>query len=430
MISLLFFLRNPELPMTVLFPLLWLFWSYNAPLLGGRLERVIGLIAIVGMFIVLAKRRHILPLPPLVFTGLVLLIGAYMTSSLVNSIPNPLDNIVSLTTRFLFLYVAFFLLYTPENLRLASVLLIITGLIGAVIILYLNLIWGFGFFRTYTGFLLARSLGEFGYALIIGGNSLTISAILLISVAPTLPSSSKRNLAQIGAIFLFAMAFVAQFRREILISALLVLLYLIATNSGDIRKPAIWVLLGMGVFYVFALLPSQIFQQRLAEGAMLAQGTDPRLLSLQAGLQAFLQAPFWGTGPTSYEATSYRVLGSGYAGFYYHSYNVFIYFAVEAGIFGLGGLLLILYGVFRKARQSQAPPESPQGWILSSAPGFMIIIVVSFTFGNYYEMSLPWFLMGMILSAARLAEMPATAKEDSLPRKYERLSINNRQNAR
>ena len=407
LIALIFFLRNPEMPMTVIFPLLWLFWSYNAPLIGGRLERVIGLAAIAGMIVLLViKRRPILPLPPLVFTGLFLLIGAYIVSGIINSIPNPLESLVSVTTRFLFLYLAFFLLSTPQSLRLAGTILIITGFIGAFIILYWNIKWGFGFFRTYTGFLQARSLGDFWFALLSGGNSLTIPAVLLIGLAPALPSSSKRNLANVGAIFLFAMAFAAQFRREVLIEAALVLLYLVVTNSGGIRKPAFWALLGMGIFYFLVLLPSQIFQQRLAETALIFQGTDPRLISLQTGIQAFLQAPFLGTGPSSYESTAYGIMGGGYSSFYYHSYNVFVYCAVEAGIFGLLGLLLLLGGVFRAAIQVATNSATIQEWILRSTPGLMIVILISFLFGNQIGTSLPWYVFGVILASSHLAQEP------------------------
>lgn len=405
---LLAFLRLPEIPITIVYPLIWLFWSYYTPWLGGRLERAVGALAIVGVLIsVLIYRRKPASLPSVIMVGMTMLFGTYLLSSVFNSTPNPVQNLISLATRLLFLFLAFYLLSEPRHLRQVGGLLIITGMMGAGIIFYWNVIWGWGFFRTYQGNLLAvSSLGPFWYTLLMGGNSLTIPAVMLIGLSPALKSRTQRTLAFLGAVFLFAMAFASQFRREILISAFLVLIYLIVTNFSGSRKPATWVLLGLGIFYFLVLQPSDIFQARISELSNVTAGTDTRLISLRAGLDAIVKSPLWGTGPASYESTAFRVLGAGYPSVYYHAYNVFIYFAVEAGVLGLAGLLLILYGVFSAVMKRGADPDTPQGWIISSAPALMIVILVSFTFGNYYEMSLPWFLMGMILAAIRLRKSP------------------------
>ena len=219
-ISLVFVLRYPEIPMVVLFPLIWPFWSYYSPILGGRLERLIGLIAIFGVLVVLLNdRNRLVHLPPKIFAGLILLFGACLLSSLLNSIPNPVENLVSLGTRIIFLYLVYFLLRKPQHLRLAGILLVISGIISAIIILYWNLLFGLGFIRTYQENLLAMSkLGTFWYSLILGGNSLTFPAVLLLGLIPALDRRYQRFLALLVVVFLFAMAFIAQFRREILVT--------------------------------------------------------------------------------------------------------------------------------------------------------------------------------------------------------------------
>ena len=339
--TLLLFVRYPEMPMTVLFPLMWLFWSYNLPLIGGRLERVIGTMAILGILIVLGLKRHTgAALPSFVAAGLVLFFGAYLISAVFNARLGSLDNLISLATRLLFLYLAFFHLHTAWQIRLAVWLLITTGLAGGAIILYWNIQWGLGFFRTSNGLILAQtSLGGFWYSLLLGGNSLTVPAVLLLGLIPALQHSWQRFLALVGANFLFVMAFFAQFRREILITVPVVLIYMIVMNLGGLRRLTIGLLVAMLLFYMAVLAPSPIVQNRIAQLAMISAGTDPRLISLLAGWQAFLRSPIIGYGPGSYESAAYTIMGNGYPSDYYHAYNVFIYFAVESGFLGLGGVL-------------------------------------------------------------------------------------------
>jgi hypothetical protein len=399
-------LIRPDFPMTVLYSLTWLFWAYNLPQIGGRLERIIGLMSIAGILVLFAgKRRQVLSPPILVVIGPGLLFGAFIFSGLLNSSSGTLAYVISLGTRILFLYLAFFLLSVSGNLRTAAGLMIITGFVGGLIILYWNAVWGIGFTRTYTGTLTAyTNLGQFWYSLLLGGNSLMFPAVLLIGFSALTRRRLYRYLALTGAVFLFAMAFLSQFRREILISAALVLIYLIVTNLNGLRKPAIWVFFLLGMFYLLLLNPLPIFQERIAETKMVSAGTDPRMLSFQAGLKAFLDSPLFGTGPSSYESSAMRKMGPGYPSFYYHSYNVYIYFAVEAGVLGLAGLLITLYGVSRQIWRTEVDRPTPENWILISAPMIMIVMIVSFVFGNYYDMSLPWYLMGMILAAAYVAK--------------------------
>jgi len=404
--ALFLFVRYPETPMMFFYPLMWLFWSYDTPWLGGRLERAIGVLAIVGVALILiSRKRNLASLPWMIFSGMLLLFGSYFISGMINFTPLVTANLVSLATRLLFLYLAFFLLRTSQQLRLASWLLIATGLAGGIFILIINLRWGVGFFRTQQGLpFLQASLGPFWSSLLIGCDSLTIPAVLLLGLYPTLRRPLLRFVVLAGATFLFAMAFFAEFRREILITVVVVLVYLIVTNFGGIRWGTILVLIGLTAFYLLVLQPSAIFQQRLAETAMVAQGTDPRLISLLAGIQAFLKSPIIGTGPGSFERSVFQIMGPNYLSFYYHAYNVFIYFAVESGLLGLGGLLLTFLGVFRQVRQRAIDPGNTEAWILRSAPIILLVIIISYLFGNYYDMSLPWFIMGMMLSAAYLAK--------------------------
>ena len=411
-IILIFFLfRNPEMPMTVLFPLLWLFWSYNVPWLGGRLERAIGILAIAGLFLVLVQsKQRIKLLPSTVAIGMLVLFGAFLVSSVINNTPSPVETLISLATRLVFLYLAYCLLNTPRNLKLATILLIITGLIGASFILFWNMKWGLGFFRTSEGNMYAQeSLGGFMYSLILGGNFLTIPAIFLVSLYQTTKKRTHQLIILAGTGFLFAMAFISQFRREVLIEIALVLIYIVITNIGNLRRGSIWLLLALIGFFFLVLQPSPIFQERLSELNNVVEGTDTRLMSLKAGVTAILDSPLLGTGPSNYESTAYRVMGPNYPSWYYHSYNGYIYYAVQSGIIGLGGFILVLYGVYLQIKKSWSlqGQASPQAWIIRSALPIMMILIVSLFFGNYTDMSLPWYLMAMIIAASRMATLPA-----------------------
>lgn len=408
--ALFIFLRRPESPITLLYPLIWLFWAYRFPGVG-RMERVIGLLAIAGLFLLAGKRQSFPRLPLPVLFGPVLLIAAYLVSGLVNSSSNPWEVPISMATRALFLYLAFFLLAEPQRLRLTGNLFILSGLIGGALILYWSSIWGMGFMRDFGTDSAARaSLGPFWYSLTGGGNFLTFPAVLLMQ---KYSNAKQRIYPLLGAGFLFTTAFLAQFRREILFTFVLLLLYLLVTNLNGLRKLAFWLLLAGGIFYALVLQPSALFRVRMAETAQVVSGTDVRLMNFQAGLKSFLASPLSGAGPSNYSIAVERYLGSSRQNIYYGTYNAFIFFAVEAGIFALGGFLLTLYGVLRQISLSKVDPDTPQGWILGSAPMLMIIVLIWFIFGNASDLSLPWYIMGMIMAAASLSMEGSPPQQES-----------------
>lgn len=398
---------KPDFSLTLFYPLTWVFWSYNAPFLGGRLERITGLLAIAGVIILFGSSHRRLPVfPKNVAIGLAIFSTAYLLSFIVNLFPEGgAEYLFSLAMRLIFLYLVFVLVNTRSLIRKTTWLFVGMGLFAGLFILVLNLVYGIGFFRETDALAVAQqTLGSFWYSALMGSNSLTYPAILLIGFYPVVQKKSYRWLVILAVVFLFLMAFFAQFRREILVSVTMMLMYVILTNYGRLRRPAIWILLITIPIMFYWIFPMEIFQSRIAETTAILKGTDVRQVSFLAGIQAFLRSPILGYGPGTYDGAVYRIMGSGYASVEYHAYNVFIWIAVEAGIFGLAGLLLTLLQVYGQSTRFKLT-NTPEGLILRCAPMLLLQIVVSFLFGNYWDMSLPWFLMGLILSAARVTRI-------------------------
>jgi O-antigen ligase len=111
-----------------------------------------------------------------------------------------------------------------------------------------------------------------------------------------------------------------------------------------------------------------------------------------------------GYGPSAYQQAIMPILGLGRRSFEYSPYNVFIWIAVEAGPPGILGITFILAGIFREAIKFRRQSDGVEQWILRCAPVLLLLIVIWYTFGNWWDLSLTWFLMGLILVAARLAK--------------------------
>jgi O-antigen ligase len=405
----LLFLRWPFLPAVVIYPILWIFWAYSIPGIGG-IERIIGVLGILGMALLAVRHAesHMFALPKLVMAGLFILFSAYWISWAFHpDLVRAQEYMISLTARIAFLFVVYYLIRTLSHLRLAVILLIGTSLIPASLTLIASLIFGFGFSRDFFANQTAMTmLGSLGAAIITSANFGTAPAMLLLHLYPTLKNRLSKIALALTVLFLLGMAFASQYRREILITIPLLLAYLSIDRSAGLRRPALGLLLISVLFFFLVLLPfSTVLQNRLDnETQFVVQGTEPRIASFLAGVEAFLQSPLIGYGPSAYQQAIMPILGLGRRSFEYSPYNVFIWIAVEAGTPGILGITFILAGIFREAIKFRRQSDGVEQWVLRCAPALLLVIVVWFTFGNAWELSLPWFLMGLILAAARLAQ--------------------------
>ena len=400
-------LRWPSWPLIVGYPIIWIFWSYYLPF--GRPEKVIAILGMLGAILLISRHRFHLPVfPGIINLGLFLLLGSYLVSWLMHSwIPDAQEWAVSLLMRVILLYLAYFHFQTENQLRWASGLYIAFGVLAAILTLAVSLKYGFGFFRVYSQYgLFNEDLGRFWRTPVFSTIYSTAPALLLLGLYASTRYNYQRVSIAALVLFLFWMAFAAEYRREILLSVPVVLLFLAFDRPAKVEKPAILLLFASLSLFFLVLLPySTVLQDRLQDETVpILTGTAIRIVSLRTGVTAFLDSPFLGYGAGSYRMVAERLIGSGYHPAHYNPYNVFVWIAVEAGVFGLIGIFLLLFGTYLEARKFRNQASGTAGWILRCAPVLILQIMIWFSFINAWDLSMPWFLMGMILAAARMTK--------------------------
>lgn len=411
---------EPSLPVVVFYPLFWCAWSYTLPRLG-KPDAVIGYLALGAAVIHVVVRRYPLPkLPTLTVIGMWLLFGGYAISWLLfQSFSQGLEFFVSLATRLIFMYLVFLQVRTAAHLRLALSIYLASCAFISLLVLYISIRYGFGFSRVYgLPELITSNIGDFWYKLAFGFSLGGASGLLLMGLYPLVRQLYQRWLIIIGVLFLSWMVFASQYRRESLISFVIMFFLLSISRVGNVRRPALGILIIAAGLFFAALLPnSPILQERLGRESDIARaGDELRQVSFRGGVEAFLDSPILvGSGPGSYpRVVTPRVEPRYYLAYSLHrvdAFNVFIWIAVEGGAIALAGFVLILFGVYRQARvASQWNSKGIEDWVLRCAPVLILQIILWSTFGNSWEVSIIWFLLGLILAAARLAEQNATSQ--------------------
>ena len=298
-------LRWPSSPIVVGYPLIWLFWNYQVPFLGGSIERLVALLGLLGVAILLS--RHIpLSLPQsAIQVGSFLLIIGQLASALVNSSSNFVEVLISLITRVLFMYMAYLLIRTQKQLRWMIILYIFMGIIGAIAAVAANMVYGLGFFRTTAWLAIQQDIPPLLQEIILNAQFGIISAWLLLGVFPTVRNPIHRVSILALILFIFGGSFIAQFRREYLFAIPVVLFFLFLYRPARVQREAFFLLLiAMGIF-TFILLPgSIILQGRLNETSRLLTGTDTRLMSLKTAWEMFKDHPILGWVGFLYEYIS------------------------------------------------------------------------------------------------------------------------------
>ncbi len=346
-------------------------------------------------------------MPLLINIGCFLWITPYILSWIANpSVSDAGDTIISLISRLVFLYLSFFFLQNRQHLRWAFVLLIITGVLTSLLTLRTSLVFGFGFNRLPETDLIPvqQSLGVLGWMVVLNTQFVTAPALLLLTYSNEIRRKLPKILSMILVVFMFAMSFAAQYRREVLLTVpILLIICMLDKNPGQ-RKSALLILIIIGGLFTALFLNSQILERRLTvETQAGLQGNEARLVSGQIGLQAFAAQPLLGYGPNSYVTTATNIRPGLSYHYNYYPYNSFLWVAVEAGLFSALGLILIFLGAYREIRKYQSLASGIEGWILRSAPAILVLILIWFSFGNAVDLSLPWFLFGSILAAANIA---------------------------
>ena len=398
--------RWPSFPIVVYYPLTWIFWSYHIPGIG-KPERLTGMLAILGMLVMILLKHNRLPaLPPIVTTGLSLVLGGYLVSAWINPLlSSTLEYVVSLFARVILLYLVYFHLRTRNQLRYAVQLYLVAAVAVAALTFVVSLVYSFEFSRIPSqGLAIHQSLGLILTRAIESVTLAGPAGLLVLGFYPVARNRRQRLATIVLALFIFWMAFVSSLRREILLSVPLTLIFLTMERSSRIRRVAAWVLLiSMALFFLVVLPSSTVVQHRLQdETETVLSGAEPRIRNFRAELIAISRSPLLGYGPGAHALAIAPFVSPG--SHFLSGYNSFGWIAVEAGIFGLIGFVLVLLGTYIESRKSlQVEASGIEAWVLRCAPVLLLQIVLWSSFGNAWQLSMPWFLMGVILSAARLA---------------------------
>ena len=398
--------RWPSLPIVGYYPLIWIFWSYHIPGIGQP-EKLIGVLAIFGILVMVLLKRYRLPaLPPIVMIGLSFLLGSYLISWLTHIwLPDAREYVVSLSARVILLYLVYFHLRTRNQLRRAVQLYIVAAVATAILTFVASLVYSFEFSRIPSqGSAIEQSLGPLFTQALYSARLAGPAGLLVLGLYPVAHNRRQKLAIMVLALFIFWMAFVSQFRREVLISVPLVLIFLTMGRTSRARQAAVWILLiSVALLFLVALPNWRTLQYRLHdETEDLLTGSEVRIRNLRAELTAIPRSPLIGYGPGAYARAIAPFLDPGSR--HLSGFNTFGWIAVEAGIFALAGFVLVLLGIYIESRKFlQVEASSVEAWVLRCAPVLLLQIVLWSSFGNAWVLSMPWFLMGVILSAARLA---------------------------
>lgn len=396
--------RWPGAVMTIIYPLVWAFWSYNIPAIG-KVDRLIGIIGIVGFLFMLPRQHNLGGFPSKgIVPGMFLFLLGFLVAWMFqpeSSTSEFLGNI----NRLVFLFLAYQLIRTGEDIKQVSWLYIASGLFACILTLLASYYFGLGYTRIWNGSqMLLNNFGVLATPALNANFAIAPAALLFVTYQND-TRKSLRYLIALGFSFMVVMAFFSQYRRELLISIPILLIFFALDRVANVQRPAMLLLFIFSLFFVFVLLPrSVVLQDRLeTETGAVLDGTETRIMNFRAALTAFSQNPL-GYGPGRYAGTIFNVIGPGYLSFQYNSYSVFTSVAVEGGAISLLGLLMILGATWSESMYWRKLADGPEGWVLKSAPILLVCILIWFTFGNALDLGLPWFIIGLILSSVRLAQ--------------------------
>lgn len=399
--------RWPSFPILVLYPITWVLGAYNVELVGGRVERIIAILGLAGALVSYDRFKRKLPLIPVSMKlGIAIMLGAYLVSWFANpDLPGADEMMISLVSRILFLTLVVFHVRNESDLKLLITVFLVSTFIACLATFWIGVEYGFGYIRDYElNKIVKQNVDPLIETISRNMNQATAAAILLIGFYPSIKRGRTKLLLVAAVLFIFWMAFSAEFRREILITIPVVLGYLYLDKRSGLSRIALPLLILSTILFFLVLLPeSPILQERLErETPDVFERRESRLISFAAGVAAFGSSPLLGYGPGSYESVAFPRLPYDASPVARKPYNVFIWIAVEGGVFGLAGLLLLMGGVYAVGRRLRPTGKMFTDIIVRLAPLFVVLIAVWFSFGSSWDASIPWFLMGLILAARRM----------------------------
>jgi len=401
--------RWPSSPILVMYPITWVLGAYPVELVGGRVERIIAILGFAGALLTASRTSNKGPLlPATIKLGIVAMFAGYLLSWILNpDLPEASEMMISLLSRIVFLSLVVFHIKSEKDLKLLITIFIASTFIACLATFWIGIEYGFGYIRDYE---LSKTVKQNVDPLIEtisrNMNQATAAGVLLIGLFPYVKRGKMKLLLVAAVLFIFWMAFAAEFRREILVTIPVVLGYLYLDKRSGLSKIALPLLVLTTLLFFFVLLPeSPILQQRIEkETPDVFERRESRIVSFGAGVGAFLNSPLLGAGPGSYESTIFPRLPYEASPIARKPFNVFILIAVEAGILGLFGMALMIGGAYMHGRKLRPCGAMFTDSVVRLAPLFIVLVAIWFSFGSSWEGSIPWFLIGLILAVRRINE--------------------------
>ena len=373
----------------------------------GRPEKLVVVIGMLAVPVAIGCRSKVPP--TMVWMGLVGLLGTYVLSYYAND-PSPegLDLVISLTARVLFLWICFVNLQNAIILQRAVWLLICSSLVSAGVALAVMAKYGVGIGRL-DPVGLEATLDPFTFSTFASAQLATMGGLLLLGTAWTLTSRGKRLAATAGSLVIFGTAYLCYFRREHLISIPVLLLTFALGGDRSLRRRALAAtfvaIVGFAAVAVWDYSREEsVLQTRIESefGGGVVDPVETRLTNFQAELKAIADRPLRGFGAGTHTAAIAPYAQPGER--FLSSFNLLAWLAVEGGLPCAFSYLVLLMGVGRVVwRYRLLPGSGPHALILRCGPVLVLQIVLWGIFGNAWDLPLGWFVLGLILAAARLA---------------------------
>ncbi len=399
---------------------LWITFDYVIPGVGRpeRLMAIVGLLAVP--FAVGGSRRLSRGVPTSVGLGLFGLVAAYVLSFIVHGTTgDSAGYVISLLGRVLFLWLGYALLQNRDLFRQALALLTLSSLVAAGFALAVLARYGLDIGRVgaQTDIGVLAQLGDLAVVLFSASQMAPIGAVLLLGLS-TAVAVRYRWLAMSAAGTIFAASYLSYFRREILVTVPLVLIAFQLTAGSSIRTAVVIRRLLVMTIGLVALVgweysrDDSVLRQRVdSEICGFVASDETRIANARAELDVISESPMLGHGPGSHASViSPEKYSQSVAVTNLNSFNLYLWLAVEAGLAATLCYVLILVGVSKEAwRWRKIRGSSAEAIVLRCGPTLVLQIALWGMFGNAWETPVAWFIMGMILAAARLAATETSA---------------------
>jgi hypothetical protein len=402
------FNRRPTLLQTLFISMyagLWFLGLVEVPGIG-RPEKLLIFLGLSAAPVAVGCGRRVPQ--PLVAASAAGLLVTYTFAFLINERnPEGPAFVLSLFGRLLFLWVSYVLMQNVAMLKRALWLLVISSIFASAVAFVVMAVYEVGIGRLHP-LDLPELLNPFTLSTFASAQLAPIGAILLLGAAPTFRSRPARILALVGTVFIFAVVYLSYFRREQLVTTPLILVTMLASTKrrNSILPTVILATACFAAVVVWDYSRDESVIRLRFESELGGQIIDPeetRMTNFRGELRAIAARPIAGFGAANHAAAieTFLLPGERFLG----GFNILGWLAVEGGLQSVFFYVLLLVATWRTVWPHRtAPDSSAAAIILRSSPALLLQIGLWGMFTNSWDVPLGWFVLGMMLSAVRVAE--------------------------